>query len=158
MQEILLHLCFVLIDEALNHAVPLLDGEVAVCRDAACFSLQAGQFQAEEADGVARVAALYGIAERQVLHVSFDADRLCAVDGEVDALPANTESVELGAGDTWLLEMEGAVLRQPDAVDGDGSLSKGEVLQIEHQGVGSADVAFDAELFLLFASAKQCEY
>ena len=158
MQEILLHLCFVFINEQLNHAVPLLDGEVAVCRDAACFSLQAGQFQAEEADGVARSAPLNNVAERHIRYIRLDANRLRAVYTKVDALPSYAKSVELGAGDTWLLEMEGAVLRQPDAVDGDGSLSKGKVLQIEHQGVGSADVAFDAELFLLFASAKQREY
>lgn len=76
----------ILVNEPFNQAVPFLNRIVSVSRNPACFAFHVGKLEAEQADGVASSAPLHAISERHILHVRFDANRLCAVYAEVDAL------------------------------------------------------------------------
>ena len=149
-----LDLRLVLFHEAVYYAVAFRDGEAAVGRDAACLSLQIGQLQAEQANRVASAAALHTIAERHTVQACRHANRLRAVYGEVDALPAYAEAVELGIADGFFCELKRPVLLQSDAVDSHSPFAQRQVFQVEHRVGSPRDVALNTERFPLLAPAK----
>ena len=153
--EILLDFRFVLSDEAAYHRVPLLESVVTVCGDASCLALHVGKFNAEQTNAVAGVAAFHTVAERQAVQACLYAHCLGAVDGKIDALSADAETIELRTAGGFFSEAEHSVVSQPDAVDGYRAFAQRQVFQVEHTRVGVADTTFNAECLLLFALAQQ---
>ena len=154
LDEIELHLRLVGIDELLDHRVALLDGKVAVLGRRAHGTLQVCQFQAKQADGVARPAPLHLVAKGHVLQAGLHADGFRAVESQVDTLVPDAQAVELGVLLLAVAQVEFPRFVQSDGIHRQDAVGQRDMLQVQGCIGSVGDVTGNVESGML-ATGKE---
>ena len=151
---LLLDLVLVLLNHVEDAVVRLVDGELLVVADKDGTALEVHLLEGELLDFLTVVGTADLVLRGHLRIGSLDGHRLGRVDGDVDNLVADAQSVELGSLRSLAAEREAAVGTELDGVDR-CDFADADVLQIEHGVLCLGDVSLYVKF--LFAARSHAQ-